>query len=957
MNSKQKDKQREGKQETNINYQKWQKKWSDSGIFEADKSDKPKFFITTPYPYVNAKLHLGFGFTFTRSDTIARYKKLRGYNVLQPQGFHLTGEPIVGAAKKIERADESQKETLRKSGVPEEEIKKFSDPEYYAQYFVKEAKQDLKNYGSAIDWRRFFFTTNINKAYNEFVKWQFKTLKKKDLVAKGTHPIIWCPDCQSPTGDHDRVEGEGASPEKYMVYKFTTEYQGDEIVLPAATLRPETVYGVTNMWIMPDYNYIKATIDDKIYLLTERAYDKLKDQVTEKELEKIGKLRGEKVIKREAKNPVTGDKVPILPASFIDPESGTGVVMSVPSHAPYDYVAMEEAKESKDDEVRQLAQEIEPISVIDLDNYGPHPGIEISQERNITSLNQVEQLERATKEIYKNEFHQGDIRGKFLEGEEQKVIEAKEELFNKFKDKEYGFFMYEPSEYVECRCGSKCHVKVLENQWFLRYSDPEWKKQITNYVEQMGFYPEQAKKTLKTKLSEIRDKACARRSGLGTSLPWDEEWTIESLSDSTIYMSFYILAKYINQGELSHEQMNEQFFNYIFREKGSKEQVSSSTGLSEDKLAEIKQEFDYFYPVDIRNSGKDLLSNHLIFYLYHHVAIFDRENWPKEISANGFVLLDGEPMSKSKGNFITIERAIKRFKPDPTRIAALDTAEGLDNADFRTDYAEKVKNKLEAMVEFVEENYEKGVNREKNFSDRWIQSRVQTHLQKTVESFDDYKTRSALQHAFHGIWRDLNRYISQIEPNQAILKESIERMTIALAPFAPHTAEEMWNRIGKEFSVFEAGLEVNEDLINPEVEKGMKLRKKTSSDIQEIKEIIGKEPEKIRVVLAADWKYQLYDKIEKVGQSSPELKQKIMQENKFKKKGKDTIELIQGVKQDQKKLESYLDQEKEKKIIEESREQLEDNYQSEVKVELEGQVEHEKAKRAKPGKPAIIMET
>ena len=102
-----------------------------------------------------------------------------------------------------------------------------------------------KTRGKSRDWRRSFITTDITPTYSRFIEWQYNTLKKKGYVVKGTHPVIWCPKCQSPTGDHDRLKGVGESPVDYILLKFPFE----EFIIPAGTLRPETIYGVTNMWI------------------------------------------------------------------------------------------------------------------------------------------------------------------------------------------------------------------------------------------------------------------------------------------------------------------------------------------------------------------------------------------------------------------------------------------------------------------------------------------------------------------------------------------------------------------------------------------------------------------------------------------------------------------------------------------------------------------------------------
>ena len=157
------------------------------------------------------------------------------------------------------KGDEELIKVLREvDGVPEEELKKFADPIYMATYYTNESHIAVKRAGFSVDWRRDFNT--IMPTFQKFIKWQYESLRAKGYVSKGTHPVVWCPKCQSPTGDHDRQVGEGVAPEEYTLIKFKLD---EETYLPAATFRPETVYGVTNMWIHPDADYVEAQVDNE----------------------------------------------------------------------------------------------------------------------------------------------------------------------------------------------------------------------------------------------------------------------------------------------------------------------------------------------------------------------------------------------------------------------------------------------------------------------------------------------------------------------------------------------------------------------------------------------------------------------------------------------------------------------------------------------------------------------
>ena len=143
---------------------KWQEKWENARIFEANPDPKKKkFFITIPYPYVNGATHVGAGFTFFRGDIYARFKRMQGFNVLYPQGFHATGEPILGTIERLKQKDKTQIETFKLFGATDKDIKDFvkKGPQFTAKFWMKKWIETLKLAGFSNDWRRTFITTTM----------------------------------------------------------------------------------------------------------------------------------------------------------------------------------------------------------------------------------------------------------------------------------------------------------------------------------------------------------------------------------------------------------------------------------------------------------------------------------------------------------------------------------------------------------------------------------------------------------------------------------------------------------------------------------------------------------------------------------------------------------------------------------------------------------------------------
>ncbi|MEM3522924.1 MAG: class I tRNA ligase family protein, partial [Candidatus Bathyarchaeia archaeon] len=354
---------------------KWQERWEKAKLFEANQDpSKSKFFITVAYPYPNSPQHIGHGRTYTIADVHARYRRMKGYNVLFPMGFHYTGTPILAMAKRLSVNDKELLDTFIKIyKVPLEKIEEFKEPINIAKYFHNEIKQGMKEIGYSIDWRREF--TTIDPHYSRFIEWQFEKLKEKGYIIQGSHPVGWCPNCENPVGQHDTMGDVEPEIGEYTLIKFYL----NEDILPTATLRPETIFGVTNIWINPEADYVKVQVEEEIWIISQKCFEKLK--YLNKNLSIIKSFKGIELVGKFVKNPISEEKIPIFPAKFVDPENGTGIVMSVPAHAPFDYQALEDLKKSsnlKDYKIQEeLVKSIKPISIIKLEGYSEFPAVDM----------------------------------------------------------------------------------------------------------------------------------------------------------------------------------------------------------------------------------------------------------------------------------------------------------------------------------------------------------------------------------------------------------------------------------------------------------------------------------------------------------------------------------------------------------------------------------------------------
>lgn len=832
---------------------KWQKTWEDNAIYEPEPDERQKYLLTIPYPYLNGNLHAGHTRTFTIGDVFARYKRMRGYNVLFPMGFHATGTPIVGLSELIANKDPLIWGVYTQlHGIPEDELSSLDTPEKIVLYFRRQAKAAMQSIGYSIDWRREFTTTD--PAYSKFIEWQFGILHRLNYVVKGSHPVRWCPHDENPVEDHDILKGEDATIMDFALIKFR---MGDQVI-PCATLRPETVFGVTNLWLNPDVIYVVAKVNGENWIVSREAYEKL--TYTDRNVAWGSEIPGKELIGKTVKNPLTDTEMLILPAGFVDPDNGSGIVMSVPAHAPYDYLAL---KDLYDKDLSQYGinvdlRDIKFISLIESPGYGEFPAVEAVGELGVLDQNDPK-AEDATKMVYRREFHNGVLKSNTGRYAGVAVNKIKDVMLRDLIDQGIAEIFYEFSHSpVICRCGTRCVIMMVRDQWFLEYSNPTWKSKVLECLAGMKIIPPEYRVEFENKIDWLKDKACARKKGLGTRLPCDREWLIESLGDSTIYMAYYILAKYVNAG-MKIDDLPPEFFEYVFMDNGNAKEVADLTGVSALIVQQIHDDFAYWYPVDLRTSGKDLVANHLLFFLYHHVAIFPEHLWPKALAVNGFVSLEGNKMSKSKGPLLTLRQAVAENGADVTRLYILGNAEGTADVDWRNDGVESTYAHLDRFYNLAREILANGsINElaEKTLIDRWMLSRLQRRIQEATDAMECIQTRRALQNAFYLLMGDLRWYQRRGGKNQ--LRAVLSIWVRMMSPFTPHICEEFWaSGLGEDYASLAAWPAADESLIDLQAEKAEDLLERTLNDVQEIVNITKAKPGKITLYTTPQWKKEM----------------------------------------------------------------------------------------------------
>jgi len=818
--------------------QKWQKAWEKDKIFEpsADKKKK-KFFFTVPYPYVSGPLHVGHGRTYSVGDFIVRYKRKLGYNVLWPIAFHLSGMPVLAISKMIESGDKHGIQLYKEYVSLYEKdkkkvdkiVKSFSDPWNVANYFASVISQDFKAVGLSIDWTREFNTGE--KIYNKFIQWQFHKLMDAGVLVKGSHAVTFDTDEKNPVGEDDIRDGDV---DKVRVVDYTAiRFSLDKKDLVAATLRPETIFGVTNLWVNPSANYIEAKKGTYTMIISEQAFEKLHYQNAG--YEKVRVWKGRDLVDLEVKSPV-GKKVTILPADFVDPDAGTGVVYSVPAHAPYDYIALMDLQKKN-----AKYSKIKPIVIIDIEKYrGKIPAEEACKKFKVKNQNDTAALDKATAELYKDEFYSGALNRLCGRFSRIKISNVKDSVKNMLKNDGKAFVFYDTSRPAVTRAGSKVVIAVLKDQWFIDYSSEKWKDQVRNLLKKMKIFPEKYRKQFLDTVDWVEKRPCVRKRGLGTEFPFEKGWVIESLSDSTIYMIFYLIASHIRKEKIPDKDLTPEFFDYVCLGKGKPKNSA---------WKKIRDDVDYWYPNDQRHTAPAHLSNHLTFYLFHHTKMFPEKYWPVMISFNEMLTgREGIKMSKSRGNVIPLVDIPRKYGADLYRLYVLSSNDIQSTADWREADVTNAKTKLQKLADELSHVGKAQKAKTLSDTDKWIVSKFYSRLRAAKDHADNFRLREYCVELFFEMLKDLDYYKRRVPEKQfySTLRTFVEDWLITLEPVIPHLCEEAWHNLGnKSYVSLESWPKIKETAIDAEIESREGFVQKTIADVRQVLKLVGKPARKI----------------------------------------------------------------------------------------------------------------
>jgi len=741
---------------------KWQRLWEEQNLFRSEEDmTKEKYYLLEMFPYPSGRIHMGHVRNYTIGDVVARYKRMKGFNVLHPMGWDAFGLPAENAAIA--------------SGVA---------PKKWTYENIDYMRSQLKRMGFSYDWEREFATCDP-----EYYKWEqlfFIKMFEKGLVYRDRCFVNWCDRCKTVLAN-EQVEGglcwrcgsqvilkendqwffkitayaqellddidklSGGWPERVLsmqrnwigrstgtLVKFKLENVPGEIEV--FTTRPDTLYGATFMSLAPEHPLVKTLVKgtDRETEVLDFVEDTLMEDRftrTSDQYEKKGVFTGRYCI-----NPVTGAKMPIYVANFVLYDYGTGAVMAVPAHDQRDFefaknyglpiiVVIEPRGEHLDPLTMEQSYEDDGILV----NSGPFNGLK-NRDAMAKITSKLEEMGMGSSTV-------------------------------NFRIRDWGIsrqrYWGAPIPMVYCQ---RCGVQPVreEDLPILLPEDVE--------ITGKGVSPLQDKE-------DFINTTCPKCGGPARR----ETDTMDTFVESSWYFIRYCSAH------------------------------TNDRPFDEDKVR-------YWMPVDQYIGGIEHAILHLLYARFFTKVLRDlgyvEIDEPFErLLTQGMVIKDGAKMSKSKGNVVDPADMINTYGADATRLFCLFAAppeKDMDWSDQGIEGSYRFLGRLWRLVDELKDRL-KGLEVEPGSKTgklelEGIKKKTHQTIKKVTEDIDRrFRFNTAIARMMELV-NELYKVKDTIPDKReelAVIKEAIENLVIMLSPFVPHIADELWHMLGHEGMLLE----------------------------------------------------------------------------------------------------------------------------------------------------------
>lgn len=743
---------------------KWQKIWAERKCFTAkEDSSQENYYVLSMFPYPSGALHMGHVSNYSIGDAIARYKKMQGYNVLQPMGYDAFGMPAENFA-----------------------IQHNSHPKITTEQNIAIMRKQLQDFGFGLDWAR--EVTTCVPQYYRWGQWLFKRMYEKGLAYKRTSFVNWCDECQTVLANEQVEDGHcwrcsSVVRQKELEQWFfrITDYAeelldfsgmidwpervitmqknwigksfGTEIdfrledsseMIKVFTTRPDTLFGVTFMAVPPEHPLVRRWLDENpdnqaMHDFCERVINEDKFARGADDTQKEGIFTGHYCI-----NPVNSDRVQIWVTNYVLMDYGTGAVMAVPAHDQRDYdfakkytIPMKIVIQNKEKSLQlseMTAAYIEPGTLV---QSGPFDGMD-----SVASKAEI---------------------SKWLEeqGMGQSTVTYRLRDWGISRQRYWG----NPIPIVYC---DDCGVVLVP--------DEQLPVLLPDNV-QVG-------KTTQNPLLSVDEWVHTTCPKCGKPARRETD-TMDTFVDSSWYYARY-------------------------------------TDVNNEQLPYSREQADKWLPVDQYIGGIEHACMHLLYARFFHKFMRDlgmvKGNEPfARLLTQGMVTKDGAKMSKSKGNVVDPQYIIDRFGSDTARVFMLFTAPPEKDKEWNDDGIVGSFRFLNRVYRIVENNQELI----RSYMGKTIEGAELTPLAKelrfsthhTIKKWlHDIENRMQFNTAIAAVMEHLNKLTAVKNPDElqeiekCLFAQACAIMPRLLSIFAPHMAEELWEMLSPDQLVLDAGV-------------------------------------------------------------------------------------------------------------------------------------------------------
>jgi len=771
---------------------RWQEAWKRAGLATARRvPGREKFYALVAYPGASGFLHLGHLRGLVYADALHRFHRMQGRQVFFPTGTHASGLPSVTFAQKVANRDPSTVAQLRLHGVPESDWGQLEEPSYAARFLGRTYLEVFRQLGLLIDESA--YVTTIDDDYQAFIRWQFGRLDRAGALVQAPYFASVCPVCGPVSVDPSETDLARGGEAEWVQYTVVPFRLSDGRTLLTATLRPETVFGVTNLWLHPTEPLVVWHQGEHAYLVS-RAGGAL---LVEQHGGKLGhEVPVEHLIGQTVGVPLTGTTVPVLSSSLVDPEVGTGVVMSVPAHAPADWLALSELPPPLRSKVGA------PLSIVTVDpdelsasekellKGEGFPAERAVRATHAHSLKDREALDRATERLYRVELVRGRMTVAPFEG--VAVSEARQQTTHRLQEVGGGFILNQFSEPVVCRNGHAVIIRRVPEQWFLHYGDPAWKQKTEELIKRLRVEPAEYAAELPDILAWFQDRPCTRKGRwLGTPFPRDPDWLIEPIADSTFYPAYFIVRRFVSSGRVPVESLTPTFFDYVFLGEGPGEPSVART-----LQDEIRAEFTYWYPMDVNIGGKEHKRVHFPVFLYTHALLLPPALQPRGLfvywwlTAQGGAKVSKKDIGSKGGAVPPIREAFEEYGADALRLLYAFAASPFQDIEWDPALAAQAADRLAEVERVAREALAPGTGGTPEL-DAWLRDEVRSLIELSTECLQRMDFRGLAQTVYVEFPARIRRYIARGGSPGSASAEVGRIWVRLLSPLTPHLAEEL----------------------------------------------------------------------------------------------------------------------------------------------------------------------